>query len=194
MPAIRELLAEANLSLVELDGIVLGNGPGSFIGLRIAASVAQGLAYASGLKLLPVSSLVAVAAESLADAEENCVIVAQDARMGEVYLGFYTLDDYGTPHALLDEQIYSAGALALPEKLLGQAWLAAGAGWSLHPKLLTENPGLITTTSAVLYPQARYLLPAGERCLSSGGAIEPALLEPAYLRRQVAQPAAPISG
>ena len=45
MPMIREVLNESEIALTDLDAIVLGNGPGSFIGMRIAASVSQGLAH-----------------------------------------------------------------------------------------------------------------------------------------------------
>ena len=61
-PMIMEVLAESGMNLPQLDAIVLGNGPGSFIGMRIAASVAQGLAHGAGLSIVPVSSLAAVAA------------------------------------------------------------------------------------------------------------------------------------
>ena len=57
MPMIRSVLFDAEVDLSDLDGIVLGNGPGSFIGMRIAASVAQGLAFGAGLKIAPVSSM-----------------------------------------------------------------------------------------------------------------------------------------
>ena len=51
MPMIRDVLAEAGLAVEDLDAIVLGNGPGSFIGMRIAASVAQGLAHGAGIEI-----------------------------------------------------------------------------------------------------------------------------------------------
>ena len=56
MPMIESSLDEAGTTLAGLDAIILGNGPGSFIGMRIAASVAQGLAFGAGLKIVPVSS------------------------------------------------------------------------------------------------------------------------------------------
>ena len=65
-PMIRDVMASGNLVLHALDAIVVGNGPGSFIGMRIAASVAQGLAHAAGKEIVPVSSLAAVAAEEFA--------------------------------------------------------------------------------------------------------------------------------
>lgn len=61
LPMIDKLLTEANSSLNQLDGIVFGCGPGSFTGLRIACSMAKGLAYAHDLPLIPVSSLAAIA-------------------------------------------------------------------------------------------------------------------------------------
>ena len=62
---IGDLLREAGIATPDLDAVVLGNGPGSFIGMRIGASVAQGICYGAGLKLVPVSSLAAVAAETI---------------------------------------------------------------------------------------------------------------------------------
>ena len=56
LPMIRQLLDESGLVAKDLDAVVLGNGPGSFIGMRISASVAQGLCFGAGLPLVPVSS------------------------------------------------------------------------------------------------------------------------------------------
>ena len=76
MPMIRDVLEHAGVSLKDLDAIVLGNGPGSFIGMRIAASVSQGLAHGAGLRIIPVSSLAAVAAEVMDRSDANTVIVS----------------------------------------------------------------------------------------------------------------------
>jgi len=85
MPMIRDVLDQAGVKLADLDAIVLGNGPGSFIGMRIAASVSQGLAHGAGLRIVPVSSLAAVAAEVMDTTDAEIVAVTQDAHMQEVY-------------------------------------------------------------------------------------------------------------
>ena len=110
MPMIRSVLADADLGLCDLDGIVLGNGPGSFIGMRIAAAVAQGLAFGAGLKIAPVSSLAAVAAEVGSSGPAH-VAVAQDAHMQEVYLGLYELND-GAVSATVPERLQRCEAIA----------------------------------------------------------------------------------
>src|SRR4051812_31549034 len=85
LPLIHELLLEANLTLKQLDAIAFGCGPGSFTGLRIAASVMQGLAYAIDLPVIAVSSLQALAQGVYREFSANNVIVTMDAHMQSCY-------------------------------------------------------------------------------------------------------------
>ena len=85
LPTLRELLDEAQVELNALDGIAFGAGPGSFTGLRIACGVAQGLAFGTGLPVIAVSTLQALAQQSGAEK----VIACLDARMGEIYHAAY---------------------------------------------------------------------------------------------------------
>ena len=110
VPMIRSVLDDIGTRLADLDAIVLGNGPGSFIGMRIAASVAQGLAFGAGLGIVPVSSLAAVAAEVLNRGDADEVAVAQDAHMNEVYLGIYRHGEGGMPVDVIDERRHEGGA------------------------------------------------------------------------------------
>lgn len=111
IPMIVETLRQGGVALAELDAIVLGNGPGSFIGMRIAASVAQGLAFGAGIRIVPVSSMLAVAAEAMTDPGATHVAVCQDAHMNEVYLGLYRCSDSGLPLIVGAERLHGQGAI-----------------------------------------------------------------------------------
>ena len=65
VPMIEDVLAEGGTALGDVDAFVLGNGPGSFIGLRISASLVQGMAFGVDRPVVPVSSMLAVAAAKL---------------------------------------------------------------------------------------------------------------------------------
>jgi tRNA threonylcarbamoyladenosine biosynthesis protein TsaB len=181
VPMVREVLGEAGLRPVDLDAVVLGNGPGSFIGMRIAASVACGLAYGAGLDVVPVSSLAAVACRAGRPGE--LVAVAQDAHMGEVYLGLYRLSAEGVPVGLTPERLQPQQRI--PE--LDGCAVAAGAGWQRYPALLEANRAGIARQSDVLYPHAGALLALGAQALAAGAAIAPENVVPAYLRQEVAR-------
>lgn len=190
IPMISEVLAEAGAELDELEAIVVGNGPGSFIGVRIAASVAQGLAYGAGLRIVPVSSLAAVAGEAFAVSTAERLLVAQDAHMDEVYLAAFERGDGDLPVAR-GEPILQGLA---PIEHIGnrpvradEGWRAAGAGWRRYPALLALNEGLLAGVVEAELPRAARLLEPGERARRAGEAVEPGSLVPAYVRMQVAR-------
>jgi len=183
-PMIEASLADAGLELKALDSLVLGRGPGSFIGLRIASSLVQGLAYGAGLRVVSVSSMLAVAEEVLVDDAVDEVIVAQDAHMNEVYLGRYARRD-GIVVPLVAERLQSVSRI---EELDGVSRLAAGHGWARYPALLEANRPMIDRVSDVFYPRARHLLPAAVREVEAGRLFDPVDAEPSYLRHEVATP------
>jgi tRNA threonylcarbamoyladenosine biosynthesis protein TsaB len=185
LPMIRGLLAGQGLSALDLAAVILGNGPGSFIGMRISASVAQGLCYAAGLPLVPVSSLAAVAAEVMENEAAEKVAVAQDARMNEVYFAAYRRGADGLP-TLQDKERLLACDRA-DAGLRDSGWTAAGGGWQRYPQLAAACGPSLSNTSTVTVPRARCLLRLGEQALRKGGGIDPQALQPAYLRTTVAQ-------
>ena len=190
VPMIRALLDEAGLRLAELDAIVLGNGPGSFIGMRIAASVTQGLAFGAGLSVVPVSSMAALAAD--VGEPGDIVSVAQDAHMQEVYLGIYERSVSGLARPLLEECLHGQSRIAgLADYAPG---IAAGFGWQRYPELLEMNADQFVSVSEQYYPRASALLRLGAAAFAEGQQISPADIEPACLRQTVAEkPVASVS-
>jgi tRNA threonylcarbamoyladenosine biosynthesis protein TsaB len=186
VPMITELLQESSVELSDLDAIVLGNGPGSFIGMRIAASVAQGLAFGSGLNIVPVSSLAAVAAQVFCEHDTNEVVVTQDAHMSEVYLGIFGRGENGLPDDLIPERLHGQGPIAELEQR-GTVRAAAGFGWRRYPKLLEANRTFLDEVIELPHPRALHLLGLGAAGLARGDAIAPQNVLPAYLRQKVAE-------
>ena len=187
MPMIHQVLGEAGVASGDIDAIILGNGPGSFIGMRIAASVAQGLAHGANVEIVPVSSLAAVAAQVFAESDAREVIVTQDAHMNEVYLGAFRRGVDGLPEPLLPERLQGQTPIEELDESTAGSRVAAGFGWQRYPHLATANEDLIGNMSAVLYPTARYLLPLGKAGLESGRVVAPQDIVPAYLRHKVAE-------
>ena len=187
IPMIRNLLSDAGIDLRSMDAVVLGNGPGSFIGMRIAASVAQGLAFGSKQKIVPVSSMAAVAAEVMDLYSATEVIVAQDSRMNEVYLGIYRVNGEGLPAADAAEILQSIEPITELDENSSSERVAAGQGWQRYPALLRLNQAAISKVVDVHYPKARYLLSLGAKGWQRGDAIEPENLAPAYIRTKVAE-------
>lgn len=186
LPMINDLLAESGAQLSAFDAIVLGNGPGSFIGMRIAASVAQGLAFAASLKIVPVSSMAAVAARAMSQHDAGDVVVAQDAHMQQVYLGIYTRSGDGLPRDRVPERLHDLVAIEELGNGPTANRVAAGFGWQQYPELLVANRDRVTVVSEILHPRASDLLPLGAAALGRGEAVEPQAVVPAYLRQKVA--------
>lgn len=186
LPMIEDVLRQAASSVADLDAVVLGNGPGSFVGLRIGASVAQGLCYGAGLKLVAVSSLAAVAAEAFRESDARCVLVAQDAHMDEVYVARYRRGDDALPVAEGDTVLHAVAGRPLETLPDDAVCHAAGDGWRRYPELLARNESRLAGVIDVRWPRARYLLGIGRRALARGEAIDPRELVPAYVRERVA--------
>ncbi len=186
VPMIETLLQESSVELTDLDAIVLGNGPGSFIGMRIGASVAQGLAFGAELSIVPVSSLAAVAAQILSEHDANEVVVTQDAHMSEVYLGIFRRGEESLPVELVPERLHGQEPIAELESGRTDR-VAAGFGWQRYPELLAVNTVHFAELVDLLHPHARYLLALGAAGLRCGAAVAPQNVLPAYLRQKVAE-------
>jgi tRNA threonylcarbamoyladenosine biosynthesis protein TsaB len=170
-------LKEAGCDLDELTEIAFGAGPGSFTGLRIACGVAQGLALGAGLPVRSVSSLLALAHASGA----NAVVVALDARMHEVYWAAYRRSAAGTGWQTVSEPAVSLpAAVSAPDEA---QWVGIGNGFAAYPELAVALPTLIRIDASIQV-KARAI---GELALAHQGTLGPAdSAFPHYVRDKVA--------
>lgn len=173
IPAIMALLKEANLTLLQLDVIVFGRGPGSFTGLRTACSVAQGLAFgAGGIQVLPIDTLLAVAEEArfnLGESTDSTQIQAVlDARMGEVYAASYTYEN-GIWDVNSEIQLFKPEALRIE------------SGFHLAGNCLEDSNRIYAL------PTATAMLRLAPSMLAAGLAVPADQALPLYVRDKVAQ-------
>ena len=91
LPLVDEVLARARMSLFEVTDLALTDGPGSFTGLRVAATVAKALARTRGVRVHAAPALLASAASHLERAGGAPVLSLADALRREVYAGAWTL-------------------------------------------------------------------------------------------------------
>lgn len=184
MPTVHELLREAGIGFSHLDGLVCGIGPGSFAGVRIGVGVVKGLSMATGLPVVGVSSLEAMALPAL-DRGAAGVLCAIDARMGEVYWGAYAADpDSGLPNALIEPCVTPPAVVPAPG--VGR-WSAVGTGWGSYAETLAGASGVqVVDCDPLALPRADDALRIGRAALSAGRGSTADALVPVYLRNKVA--------
>ena len=192
LPLINELLAAAVLTLRDLDAIAFGRGPGGFTGVRLAASVTQGLAFGAGRRVVPVSDLQALAQRVFtAEPKTARVFAALDARMGEVYCGAFERTDAGLAVAAGPERVMAPQQVSLPDAWVGRpVCIGAGSGFDAYPQLRAALGGPLAAVREGLLPRAREIAQLAVAQVEAGRLLGPEGAVPVYLRDNVAQPRA----
>jgi len=179
VPMIERVLADASVGYQDMDAIAATTGPGSFTGVRVGIATARGLALATDLPLIGMTSLEVMARAALDQLNEKPDVlgIAVDARRGEVYLALY--DEHGgplsAPQALTPEQ----ACTQLPKE--GRVALC-GSGAHLLRDFAAERATLKAMLPD-LQPDARALARLAMDRESKGQT-----LHPLYLRSPDAKP------
>lgn len=178
LPMIDTVMNEAGMLMKQLDAIVFGCGPGSFTGLRIACSIAKGLAYAHDLDLIPVSSLASIAwstRKQIVDADDLPLLAILDARMHEVYWAYYPPRQF-----IAEERVNAIADIVLPDE---RPLVLAGVGieeyWTTIPDVIKRQINI----QFAIYPNAASMIE-----LVQATAIKPVSITkaaPVYVRNQV---------
>jgi len=168
MPAIAECLKEAGIERGAIARIVCGAGPGSFTSLRVAGSVAKGLAVGYGVDLYAVSSLVLTVTGARPTLPAGEYLSVLDAMRGEYFAARITLRSGQTP------------VQTEPTRLVGAEELVELAG--REPPVRVVGPG----QRLDLYPHARGIAPLLESVVERGP-VDLASWEPDYGRLAEAQ-------
>jgi tRNA threonylcarbamoyladenosine biosynthesis protein TsaB len=179
LPLVQALLDGEGVSLSDLDGIAFGAGPGAFTGLRLACSVAQGLAVGAGLPVLGIVSLEALALAS----GDGAVYACLDARMNEVYCAAYRVAGE-TVAAVVAPVVAAPDQVPIPP---GEGWLGCGSGFAAYGAALAARLGqTIGSIDARARPRAASLLRMAAPRFLRGEGEDAALATPLYVRDKVA--------
>lgn len=189
LPQLQQLLTSAGLQLSDLHGIAFGAGPGSFTGVRIAAGIAQGLAYGAKLPVIGVCTLQALAEASGADN----VIACLDARMGEVYHAVYVRKAHISKNSVVENDTWQAviaPGLYKPESVPsveGDSWVGVGSGWQTYGEQLSgKYAGQLLETQPSLMPTASAMLNIALPIFAAGNGLPASEAMPIYIRNRVA--------
>jgi len=183
LPAVGTVLAEAGWRLVDLDGIAFGAGPGAFTGVRVACSVAQGIALGADLPVVAIPTLLALAQEAWRDRAATRVFACLDARMREVYAAFYVRHGEGW-------RIEREPAVLKPldVSVPGGGWVGAGDGFLAYPSLAALSG--VARVHADTLPTGRAIGELALPLLASGQGVAASEALPLYVRHRVALTAA----
>jgi len=189
---VAELMAVGQVSWSMLDGIAASIGPGAFTGVRISVSVAQGLAFGAGLPVAPVTTLEALALQVLKGASDRA-IACLDARMGEVYWGCFAADAASGLIALGAHRVGPPDSVTLDaisgpagDRRCAVSVRGVGRGFSAYPDLAARLGLEMDAAESRALPNAPEIARLGALRLELGCAVDPAELQPLYLRDKVA--------
>jgi tRNA threonylcarbamoyladenosine biosynthesis protein TsaB len=178
------VLVDARVSKLDLGAVAFGCGPGAFTGVRMAVAAAQGIAYGLDIPALPVSSLAALAQEAFDRDAATPILALADARMGEVYAGYFDVDDAGLVMAIGDEQLATPDSMSLPGD---DVWCAVGPGFRVYRAALEARFGYrLDAFRHAALPHASAIARLGARALRAGLAVPAHQALPVYLRDKVA--------
>ncbi len=169
------VMATAQMSINQCDAIAFSRGPGSFTGIRIACSMAQGLALASDLPLIAISSLEALAFQGVRLHQATDILAGLDARMEEIYWAAYHWSN--NQMTLQGSEQLTMSSIAC-EQVAGPV-CAIGSAWLNH----AAPANAIVIADAKIHAQDIAI--AAKRDFVLGKLLTPEQAQPLYLRNQI---------
>jgi tRNA threonylcarbamoyladenosine biosynthesis protein TsaB len=181
LPMIAALFQSAGIAARDLDAIAFGAGPGSFTGVRIATSIAQGIALAHGLPVIPLSCLAVLAAGAARSHGCHTVVPIMDARKQQIYSAVYTFADGDRiGRCVVPDWLGEPQELKLPAS---GDYVICGNGAAVYRDVflgICNDPA--TLKAAPEFPRAADAIPAALAALNTEAAIAPEFARPVYLR------------
>ncbi len=187
LPMISDMLLMAEIKPEELDCIAVSAGPGSFTGLRIGASTVKGLAWTLGIPVVPVSSLMGLAANVTHKGAVVCPIM--DARRNQVYFGIYRITE-DIPEVLLEPGAASIEEAVACASRTGEEVIYIGDGVPVFEDRICElsQGGRVQFMESVnCYQRGASVAAVGSLLFEKKQVVEAGEFAPVYLRKSQAE-------
>lgn len=183
MGAIDHMLMQSGLKIDDIDVFAIAIGPGSFTGLRVGLSTVKGLVYATGKRLVSVSTLEAFAWNIPFAKYQVCPLL--DARKREVYAGIFKWTDAGFTRAMNEQTIKIDNLLSG----INEPTLFLGEGALLYKPDIEANLGNMAVFAhpQVMVPSPSNVAHLGMIKAKRGEFEDPIRLVPLYLRKSEAE-------
>lgn len=185
MPMLQEILPSGDLRAIGVDAIAYTVGPGSFTGLRIAASAVQGLAFANDIPAIPVSTLACLAQTAFRHELVNsndCVLSTLDARMNEIYWSLFRFED-GLAQLVIGPQVCHPSELVIDNST---AWLQGVGGGLKYLELMPSSiRDRLQCAAPEILPSAVDLIPLAIELLNRGEVQSATEVSPIYVRDEI---------
>lgn len=173
------LLSKAGIEVDLLNAVAVGQGPGSFTGLRIGVGVAQGIAYGANCPMVGISSLDALAHQAPSDGP---VVAGIDARMGEIYWCEYVKKN-NTVDRVTEVSVTSPADISVQQT--APQWL--GNAWGVYKGQFSDALNVVCPDDSFYYPNAASLMDLARAAYQHGQVIAPMDFAPDYVRNEVAK-------
>lgn len=184
LASLENMLQENELDWHQLDALAVCLGPGSFTGLRIGLATIKGIAMATGLPLIGISSLDGLACQLPFARHQICPLL--DARKHEIYTAFY--------QSSTDGMVERQGRYLVmpPEELLqiiDRPTIFVGDGVNVYGDLLKEGLGskALFAPEHIIFPRAATIGKLALERFEKKEFLDPALAVPLYIRASDAE-------
>lgn len=182
LPMIQALILEAKIKLSDLHAIGFGCGPGSFMGVRLATAMAQGLSFGLNIPLISISTLQTIAQTAYQKTKAEKILAGWDARMQQIYWGFFQADLHKIMQPVIEDQLSSPESV--DTVFADQIASLAGNAWQVYQNQL---PGVLLSLPKItdIYPEATAMLTIALLKYHSGEMIKAENAKPHYVRDRV---------
>ncbi len=186
MPLIEKLLDDMEIDIKDIELIAISEGPGSYTGLRIGASIAKSIAYAINVPIVNIPTMKSLASNIYST--DKYIVPVMDAKSGRLYSGIYTWEN---DNLITFKEQFPSNIDELVELLnnFGKPIILSGDGSENYKNIFMDKLKIEYNFSPKQFNMlsASSLVCLGYNMFLNGETINPSEFYPKYLRLSQAE-------